>query len=66
MKEVTQEQFYAALNADKRDIMPRIVGGWDEQIGYVQEWVTPRGDQLFGRTEGRPPFTPSRYFLATA
>ena len=65
MNEVTQQQFYAALSADNRDIMPSIVGKWDDEIGYVQEWRTQHGGQLFGRTEGRQLLGSGRYFLGT-
>lgn len=50
---VTKERFYAALYADKRDIMPSIVSGWSDETGYTQEWRTQdtRSD-LFGVTTG--------------
>lgn len=50
MKEVTKEHFYAALYADRRDIMPSIVGGWDKQSGYTQEWRAA-GRQLWGKSQ---------------
>lgn len=64
MKQVTKDEFYAALYADKRDIMPRIVNNWNEEIGYIQEWRTQHGGVLFGKTDGRVHFNNERYFLA--
>jgi hypothetical protein len=53
MRDVTQSEFYAALSADKRDIMPVIVGRWSDETGYVEEWRTNdyRRD-LFGKSWG--------------
>ncbi len=52
MYDVTKEQFFAALYADNRDIMPRIVSSWSETDGYRQDWQTQHGI-LFGRSWGR-------------
>lgn len=65
-REVTKEEFYAALSADKRDIMPSIVGSYERKgRGYVQEWRTNNSSRvLFGITHGGDfPFTPAKYFL---
>ena len=35
---MTKEEFFAALAADKRDIMPRIVNEWVDGEGYRSEW----------------------------
>jgi hypothetical protein len=61
--EVTQEQFFAALYADPRDIMPRIVGSWSDETGYTQEWRRNQyyDSALFGRSSGARAM---RYWLA--
>ena len=47
---VTEQEFFEALKADKRDIMPSIIGGWGPQ-GYVSLWQTNNGARtLFGRS----------------
>lgn len=51
VKEVSKDEFYAALSADKRDIMPSIVGAWDNDTGYTSEWRTRNTQQLWGRSQ---------------
>jgi hypothetical protein len=48
MKQVAADEFFAALNADPRDIMPTIVSGWP----YTSEWRNQKSQQreLFGKT----------------
>jgi hypothetical protein len=54
VRNVSKDEFYAALYADKRDIMPSIVGAWSEVTGYTQEWRTNDSRrELFGVTKGR-------------
>lgn len=59
MIEVTKDQFFAALYADKRDIMPR-----NTDPTYT-DWETPHRHQ-FGRTYPgwKNPGDPKRYLLA--
>lgn len=54
MKQVTKEDFFKALYADKRDIMPVIVGDWEQDKGgYKQEWRTSHNRrELFGVSQG--------------
>lgn len=47
-KEVSHKEFYAALYADQRDIMPRIVGPWSDATGYLQEWTVVASRQVVG------------------
>jgi hypothetical protein len=66
LREVTKDEFYAALKADPRDIMPSIVGSYERNgRGYTQEWQTQNSLRtLFGVTHsGHFPFTPEKYFL---
>jgi hypothetical protein len=50
---VTKEEFYKALYADPRDIMPTIVNSWRDDVGYIQEWRSNKGTGLlFGITSG--------------
>lgn len=46
MRQVSQEEFYAALKADPRDIMPTIPGGYGP-AGYTSEW-RDKNRRLFG------------------
>lgn len=64
MLQVTKEAFYAALSADKRDIMPTIVSGYDRATGYTSEWRTNavRGE-LFGKSDNGDG---GRYWLCRA
>ena len=66
LTEVTSDEFYRALTADRRDIMPTIVGSYERHgRGYVQEWRTNNSSRvLFGVTHGGDfPFTSKRYFV---
>lgn len=49
--EVTKAEFYKVLYADKRDIMPSIVSGWNDISGYTSEWRLNghSGSWIFGR-----------------
>ena len=51
MRQVSKEEFFAALYADPRDIMPAIVGEWQEPRGYLSVWKDKAG-RLFGRSQG--------------
>ena len=52
MRQVTKEEFFSALYADKRDIMPTIISDWDhERGGYTSEWKD-RSRNLFGKSFG--------------
>lgn len=52
-RQVTMEEFHAALNADPRDIMPTIVSKYDQSTGYTSEWRTQTvGRALFGKSDG--------------
>jgi hypothetical protein len=50
VKEVTKEDFYKVLMAEKRDIQPHIVNGWHNETGYTHEWRIHGGcnPPLFG------------------
>lgn len=52
MIEVTRDEFYKALYADKRDIMPSLANSarWTEGIGYTAEWRDKSG-RLFGKSD---------------
>lgn len=51
MKQVSQDEFFAALYADKRDIMPSIVGDiYDPQSGYTKIWKDRSGN-VFGKSD---------------
>ena len=60
---VTKDQFFTALIADKRDIMPLIDSGWDSATGYVQVWRSQGVRALFGVTDGGTHLCASRYWL---
>ena len=63
MKVVTKDEFFAALSADKRDIMPSLSGStWSEEIGYKAKWKDWRGN-IFGVTYGRECNNNCRYLL---
>ena len=52
MRQVTKEEFFAALYRDSRYIMPRIVSGFSkEDGGYTAEWRT-RDREVFGKSIG--------------
>lgn len=66
MRQVTQEQFFAALKADPRDIMPSIQPG---PYPYTSLWQDQRSrfGTAFGKSVGRlinPGVTTTDYFLA--
>lgn len=58
MREVSKDEFFTALYADPRDIMPTIVGRYP----YKSEWRDQKSHArtLFGMSED------SKYFLVTA
>lgn len=61
---VSHKDFFAALYADSRDIMPRIVGPWNEQAGYTHEWTVVATRAMVGiSTSGI--LGKNTYFLAT-
>lgn len=49
MKEVTQSEFYAAMNP--RNVHPHIVGKWDEATGYTSEWKEANSGRVVGRSQ---------------
>ena len=51
-KQVSETEFFAALNADARDIMPSIIGKYP----YVSKWMTKTGG-VFGESAA------GKYFL---
>lgn len=54
MTPVTKEEFFAALYADNRDIMPSIVGQWVDGVGYTSEWRTNNCQRaLFGKSDDK-------------
>jgi len=58
MKKVTQKEFFKALYADPRDIMPSIEGEYNrEKGGYLSRWMT-KARVLFGESQGK------NYYLA--
>lgn len=68
LREVTKDEFYAALKADPRDIMPSIVGAYEHNgRGYTQEWRTQNSLRtLFGVTHSGTflsRHTHEKYFL---
>lgn len=52
MTPVTEQQFFASLTADKRDIMPSIADR-NAASGYVTRWVAVRSGAVFGRSKWR-------------
>lgn len=63
MRPVTSDEFFAALYADKRDIMPRIVSQYDPVSGFTSEWSTNNSAQvLFGKSDDADG---GRYWLVT-
>lgn len=56
MKEVSKDAFFAAMKADKRDIMPVIAGSRSPESGYTSEWRTNDNQRaLFGKSIETPP-----------
>ena len=66
MREVTKDEFFARLNAERRDVHPRIM---NDRWPYQVEWEFHRepGRPLFGRSFGAETHdVPGRYFLRDA
>lgn len=63
---VTESEFFAALSADKRDIMPSIASGWSEETGYASEWRIVANRVLWGRSDGLAEKHNERWFLENA
>ena len=59
-QEVTEQQFYAALKADRRDIMPSV------KYPFVTIWAPQHGHGEFGRSwpGWKNPGDPEKYALA--
>jgi hypothetical protein len=64
MREVTEQEFYAALRSNQRDIMPTIDSGWSNADGYASTWhTTDLRRVVFGRSTGGGT-DKARYWLA--
>jgi hypothetical protein len=61
MKQVTQDEFFKALYADPRDIMPRVVGNYP----YKSEWRNQKSiaQELFGVSQSGETNQESTYYL---
>ena len=65
---VNEEDFFTALKADPRDIMPTFTSAhptFDRITGYCREWRNQKGlaRELFGVSDGGTHLTPDRYWL---
>jgi len=62
--DVTEDEFFAVLYADPRDIMPSIIGAYSKETGYTSEWRANNGTRtLFGITAGDSTHPPQTYRL---